>query len=161
MSPKLKVGELVPDFELFDQNLNRFKLSEETKLKNLVVFFYPKDHTPSCTKEACCFRDNIESFREFETEIIGISTDSINTHQEFSAKNALNFRILSDKEGKAKKLFGVGKLLGLVPSRETYIIAKGGILLKKFSNYFNETKHIEEALDALKQRYSIEDSIKN
>jgi peroxiredoxin Q/BCP len=149
MNSKINIGDFVPDFELFDQNLNRFKFSEEIASKNIILFFYPKDSTKICVKEACFFRDNYQKFIDHNIEIVGISSDSIDSHQDFACKNNLNFRILSDKQDRVRRLFGVAKFFGLIPNRETYIIGAGGRLLKKYSDYFDCSNHFDEAIKAL------------
>lgn len=149
MSTKLKPGDTAPDFELFDQNLNKFKLSDHLNKKKLVLFFYPKDDTRICTEEACLFRDKYEVFLEKGIEVVGISSDSIESHRHFSNKYRLPFPILSDREGKVKKLYGVYKILGLFSARKTFIINKKGRIEKIFTDLFSAQAHLEEALEAL------------
>lgn len=149
MSSKLKPGDPAPDFELFDQNLNRFKLSECFNRKPVVIFFYPKDETKTCTKEVCCFRDHYKEFQEHGAEVIGVSCDSVETHQNFAEKHHLPYKILSDREGMVKQKYGLTKVLGIIPARETFIINKDGIITKIFRDAFSGEEHVEQALEAL------------
>jgi thioredoxin-dependent peroxiredoxin len=149
MSSKLKPGDQAPDFELFDQNLNKFRLSDFLNKKPVVIFFYPKDETRVCTKEACCFRDHYKEFQDHGAEVIGISCDSIESHQNFAEKHHLPYRILSDRDGIVKQTYGLSKVLGIIPARETYIINKEGIITKIYRDAFSSQEHVEQALEAL------------
>jgi thioredoxin-dependent peroxiredoxin len=150
MSAKLKPGDKAPDFELFDQNLNKFKLRDFINKKPIVLFFYPKDDTSLCTSEACSFRDYHKLFVEKGAEVIGISTDSIESHQSFSEKLSLPYRLLSDMGGYVKRLYGVSGILGIISGRETFIIDKEGIIKKIYSDPFHGSIHATEALEAIK-----------
>jgi len=139
-----------PDFELADQHGNSVRLSDLTGTKNIVLYFYPKDDTPGCTIEALAFRDNYEVFTEQEAMVIGISSDSEDSHKNFCAKYDLPFTLLSDQGGKVRKLYGVPETLGLYPGRVTYIIDKQGIIRHIFDSQLNPQQHIDEALKILK-----------
>lgn len=144
----LKKGDLAPDLELKDQTGKTINF--RTLEQPFVVYFYPKDFTPGCTKEACGFRDYYEDFKDFGAEVFGISTDSADTHSRFKEKYRLPFTLLSDADKKAQKAFGVTSyLLGLIPGRETFVFDKNGKLLHKF-NSLNAGKHVKEALGSLK-----------
>jgi thioredoxin-dependent peroxiredoxin len=149
MSTTLKPGDLAPDFELFDQNLNKFKLSELVDKKPVVIFFYPKDETRTCTKEACCFRDKYNEFLKHDVEVIGISCDSVESHQQFSDKYKLPYKILSDWNGAVKTAYGVSKVLGIIPGRETFVVNKAGVITKIYRDLFSSEDHVEQALEAL------------
>ena len=110
----VQIGDKAPEFELFDQKGSKIKLGDLIAKKNLVLFFYPKDNTPGCTREACAFRDSYEVFQENGANVIGISTDSEDSHSKFIQQNKLPFTLLSDKGGKVRKLFGVQKHLALL-----------------------------------------------
>lgn len=147
----MKKGDKVPDLELKNKNGNPFKFSELIGEKAFVVFFYPKDFTPGCTKEACSFRDRYEDFKELGAEVIGISGDSAESHSKFADRYDLPYIFLSDKNKKAREAFGVKpNLLGLVPGRETFVFDKNGKLLHKF-NSMNAKRHMPEALTVLKK----------
>jgi peroxiredoxin Q/BCP len=148
----MKVGEPCPQFKLEDQNGNVFKSTEWIGKKKLVIFFYPKDETPGCTKEACSFRDSHEEFLKYDCQVIGISSDSVSSHKEFASKYNFNYLLLADIDKKVRKLFGVpGNLFGLLPGRVTYIIDLDGIIRGIHNSQTNPTSHIEEALELVKQ----------
>ena len=147
----LEKGELVPHFELKDQNGNVFDSKEIIGKKPVVIYFYPKDFTPGCTKEACNFRDSYQDFKEAGAEVIGISNDSEKSHSKFAKKHNLPFILLSDSSGKVRKKFGIKKsLLGLVPGRETFVIDGEGKVIFKF-NSLDASKHMKKALNAVKK----------
>jgi len=146
---KLAVGDKMPSFKLQNQN-GKWIYSNSFNGKSLVVYFYPKDDTPGCTKEACSFRDNYERFTANNVAVVGISADDIASHKAFVAKYNLPFTLLADTDRKAHKTFGVGKALGMFTSRITFIINDKGIVLRIFKDNINAEKHIEEALKILK-----------
>ena len=131
----LEVGTKAPDFNLPDQNGNMHSLSEY-KGKKLILYFYPKDSTPGCTKQACGFSERYPLFVEKGVEIIGISKDSVTSHKKFEEKNGLGFTILSDTELTAinaydvwhKKKMAGRESMGVV--RTTYLIDEEGIIIR-------------------------------
>lgn len=148
---KIEVGSRVPEFKLPDQNGKIFNIRSVLGKKNLVIYFYPKDGTPGCTKEACSFRDNLNVFKKSNATIIGISGDNVKNHKKFADKNHLNFTILSDQGNKIRKLFGVpASMMGVVPGRVTYIVDKKGIVIHIYNSLSKPEQHIKEALSALK-----------
>jgi len=117
-----------------------------------VIYFYPKDDSPGCTKEACSFRDQFEVFKEADAVIIGISGQSVESHKEFAEKHRLSFTLLSDVGNKVRKLFGVPtNLMGLLPGRVTYIADKKGKVIFIFNSQTKATEHVDEALRILKE----------
>ncbi len=147
----LHVGDHAPGFELADQQGNIVKLSDFKGKKNIVLYFYPKDETPGCTREACRFRDEYEVFLSHETEVVGVSYDSIKSHQRFADKRKLPFVLLSDRKRKVSKAYGVkNSLMGLLPGRETFVIDKEGIIRGHFVSQFQAERHIDEALKVVK-----------
>jgi len=148
----LIVGGTVPKFELEDQNGKLFSIDSVLGKKNLVIYFYPKDDSPGCTKEACSFRDQFEVFAGADALIIGISAQSVESHKEFAVKHRLNYTLLSDKGNKVRKLFGVpGNFFGLVPGRVTYVINKEGKVVYMFNSQIQAEKHVDEALRVLQE----------
>ncbi len=146
----LKPGDSIPHFSLKDQNGTDFDSSVLVGKKPFVIYFYPKDDTPGCTKEACSFRDSYEDFTALGAEVIGISSDSERSHRKFASKHQLPFILLSDPKKKVSKLFGIKNyVFGLVPGRETYVFDKEGKVIMAF-NSINATEHIKKALSALK-----------
>ncbi len=147
----MKIGNKVPALHLKDQKGNEFRFEDLAGQKSFVVYFYPKDFTPGCTKEACSFRDSYEEFKDLGAEVIGISADSPKSHSKFANKYNLPYIFLSDPDKKAREAFGVKpNLLGLLPGRETFIFDKDGKLLHKF-NSMNSKRHMPEALSVLKK----------
>ena len=148
---KIDVGSHVPQFTLADQNGNLFSIGSVVGKKNLVIYFYPEDDTPGCTKEACYFRDEFEVFNEADALIIGISGQSVGSHKKFAEKYRLSFTLLSDEGDKVRKLFGVPvNFLGMVPGRVTYVIDKSGMVVYVFSSQTQAKRHVDEALRILK-----------
>lgn len=146
----MKKGDRIPNISLKDQNGNNFSF-EELEGKAFVVYFYPKDFTLGCTKEACNFRDSYEEFKDLGAEVIGISADSEDSHSSFADKHRLPYILLSDENKQARKAFAVkSNLLGLLPGRETFIFDKNGRLLHKF-NSMNASRHMPEALAVLRK----------
>ena len=149
---KIEIGSIIPQFKLFDQNGNLFDIASVLGKKNLVIYFYPKDDSPGCTKEACYFRDQFEVFNEADALIIGISAQSVESHKEFAKKYRLSYTLLSDDGNKIRKLFGVpANLFGLLPGRVTYVINKAGKVVYLFNSQIQATKHVDEAMRILKE----------
>jgi len=151
MANKIDVGSKAPEFSLPDQRGKRVNLADYLGKTNLVVYFYPKDESFGCTKEACSFRDNYEVFKEAGAEVIGISSDDIASHQAFAANHKLPFILLSDKDKTVADKYGVGKSLGILPGRVTFVIDKQGIVQLMFSSQLNFQKHVDEAIETLKR----------
>ncbi|NAS29690.1 redoxin domain-containing protein [Flavobacteriaceae bacterium R38] len=147
----LKIGDLIPEFTLKDIDNNDFYSRSLIGKQPFVMYFYPKDFTPGCTKEACSFRDHYEEFKDLGAEVIGISSDSEKMHEKFARNYKLPFILLSDKKKTVRKLFGIpANLFGLLPGRETYVFDKNGKVVMVF-NSMSAIKHIDKALDILKQ----------
>lgn len=150
----MKEGDQAIDFTLEASNGEEVTLSE-LKGKNVVLFFYPKDQTPGCTKEACGFRDAIQAFEDLNTVILGINKDSVASHQKFVAKQELPFLLLSDPDGeicekygviKEKNMFGK-KRMGI--ERSTFLIDKDGNIAKAYRKV-KVTGHVEEVLQFIR-----------
>ncbi len=146
---KVQVGDQAPDFTLPALSGKTVSLGEFLGKKDIVLYFYPKDNTSGCIAEACAFRDSYEVFADAGAEVIGISSDSATTHQQFAARYKLPFILLSDKGGAVRRRYGVPSSFGLIPGRVTYIIDKQGIVRHIFSSQLNPTQHITEALKVL------------
>ena len=146
---KIRVGDKAPDFSATAQDGSTIRLGGYLGPKTLVLFFYPMDNSPICTKEACSFRDSYEQFVEAGAEVIGISSDSPDSHQAFAQRYQLSFPLISDKDGLLRKLFGVSPMLGLLPGRATYIIDKEGIVRLIFSAQFASDEHVQKAIQAV------------
>lgn len=129
----LAKGKQAPSFQLYDQNNNLISL-EDFRGKKVVLYFYPKDNTPGCTKQACAFKDNFSKFQNMNCVIIGISKDSVRSHMNFTNKYELPFLLLSDPSTetiqaydvwKEKKMYGK-TYMGII--RSTYIIDEKGMI---------------------------------
>lgn len=145
----LKAGEKAPDFDLPSQNGEHVRLSDFRGKKNVVLFFYPKDDTTVCTKEACSFRDSYADFGNRDTVVLGVSSDSADSHASFARKYSLPFPLLTDKGGKTRREYQVSRTLGVIPGRATFVIDKEGIIQSAFSAQFQAEEHVRTALEAL------------
>ncbi len=149
----LEAGTKAPDFKLEDKDGNLVSLSD-FKNKKVVLYFYPRDNTPGCTKQACSFRDNYDAFKLKDVVVIGISKDSTKSHEKFAQKNDLPFILLSDPELEAIKLYDVWqekKLYGKVSMgvvRTTYIIDENGMIEKVYDKV-KTGKNVAEILEYL------------
>ena len=147
----MELGATLPDFTLNDQNGQSFSISKVKAKKPVVVYFYPKNFTPGCIKEACAFRDAYEDFLTEGAEVIGISNDSDASHQKFAKKYQLPFVLLADTANNVRKKFGVRKrMVGLLPGRETFVFDENGILVFKFES-MGATQHIKKSLEYLRK----------
>ena len=142
----LQVGDKIPNFSAKDSNGNDFESSSVIGIKPVVFYFYPKDNTPGCTAQACSFRDQYEDFKDLGAEVIGISSDSVQSHEKFAKRYKLPFLLLSDNDKKLRNLFGVkANLFGLLPGRVTYVADKNGIIQLIFDSLMAKN-HIPKAL---------------
>lgn len=147
---KIKVGDKIPSFKLYDQNGKLFAINS-TIGKPLIIYFYPKNETPGCIKEACKFRDDFEIFKDLGATIIGISGDDVASHKKFGKKYNLPFTLLADTKNEVRRLFGVPKNLIFIPGRVTYVIDKDRIVRYIFNSQFKAEKHIENSLNVLRE----------
>jgi peroxiredoxin Q/BCP len=145
----IESGETAPDFTLRDQDGRSVRLSDFRNRKNVVVYFYPKDDTPGCTRESCAFRDQFTAFSDAGAEVLGISSDSESSHKRFAEKHRLPFRLLSDEGARVRRAYRVPTTLGLLPGRVTYVIDKQGVVRHAFSSQMNPARHVGEALAVL------------
>jgi len=150
-SNKVEVGDKAPDFTLPDQSGVMVSLSEFIGNKIIVLYFYPKDFTRGCTAEACAFRDSYDVFVQAGAQVLGVSSQSVDSHNKFAIANKLPFILLSDQDGKVRKLYGVPSTFGLLPGRVTFVIDKKGVVRHVFSSQSQPAKHIEEALRMVKE----------
>ncbi len=146
----LKVGDRAPEWKLPATSGGDLSLSELLKNKAVVLYFYPKDGTPGCTKEACSFRDNFKSIQDLNAEVVGISADSIDSHNKFRSSNSLPFILVTDSTGDVRRAYGVPTMLGKWPARVTFIIDRQGIVRHVFNSLMCEEMHVTEAIKTLK-----------
>ena len=144
----LKIADSIPSFSLKNQD-GQTVLITPNDGKVRIIYFYPKDHTKVCTDQACGFRDWKDSIAEKGIEIIGISSDSVSSHQKFKARHHLNFTLLSDPKAKVRKQFGATYFFGLIPARITYIIGKDGKIKQLYKEMFEGKKHAENCIKAI------------
>jgi peroxiredoxin Q/BCP len=145
----VKVGDKAPDFTLPSQLGDNVTLSEFLGKKNVVLYFYPKDETPGCTKEACTFRDNYEQLTSLGAEVLGVSGQSVESHKSFATHYGLPFILLSDHDNKVRELYGVPSTMGILPGRVKYIIDKKGVVRHIFNSQSQAQRHVEEAKKTL------------
>lgn len=132
----LHTGQSVPLADLYRDNV-------------VVLFFYPKDGTSVCTKEACAFRDAYEDFVALGATVVGVSGDSAASHEQFAGQHRLPYLLATDEDGALRRAFGVPKKLGIIPGRVTYVIDCQGVVRHTFSGLFASDRHVREALDAV------------
>jgi len=147
----VKVGDKAPDFTLPSQMGDNVTLSEYVGKKNIILYFYPKDESPGCTKEACSFRDSYVELTNLGAEVIGVSAQGVESHKSFATHYGLPFILLSDEDNKVRKLYGVPSTMGIIPGRVTYIIDKQGIVRHIFSSQIQAEQHVEEAKRMLEE----------
>ena len=148
---KVKIGDKAPDFNLQSSVGEKVTLSQFLRKKNIILFFYPMDESPVCSREAEAFRDNYKVFEKLDAEVIGVSSQSAESHKAFASHHNLPYILLSDSNSTVRKLYGVSTTFGVVPGRVTYIIDKHGIIKHVFSSQFQPAKHTKEAISALKR----------
>ena len=155
MATKAKLGASAPDFDLATDGGGQAKLSD-LKGRKVVLYFYPKDDTPGCTKEACGFRDALPDFSNLDAEIIGVSKDSVAKHDKFKAKYELPFTLASDEDGKVCEAYGTWveksmygrKYMGI--DRATFVIDETGTLRAEWRKV-KVPGHVDEVLKIVKE----------
>ena len=148
--PTIGPGDPAPNVTLPLHDGTRVALADLWAQHVVVLFFYPKDNTAVCTKEACAFRDSYEKFLEAGATVVGVSSDSDESHGDFASRNRLPFLLASDPDGALRKAFAVPKTLGLIPGRVTYVIDRQGVVRHIFSAQFAADAHVREAMDAVR-----------
>lgn len=148
---KLKINQKAPEFTL-KNDLGDVFSQENLTGKVTVLFFYPKNFTPGCTKQACTFRDSYHIFEELGCQVLGISSDDTTSHQAFQSKYKLPFKTFPDPNNSMRKKFGVPRdLFGLIPGRVSYIFDRQGICKGIFNAQINTKGHIDFALKKAKE----------
>jgi peroxiredoxin Q/BCP len=138
----LEIGDQAPDFSLLDEN-GQIQILSQYRGQNVVVYFYPKDDTPGCIKEACGIRDLFSQFTDNKIVVLGVNYDNAASHRKFKEKHNLPFHLLSDGDKSVSKQYGADGMF--FPSRKTYLVDKDGILINIFENV-NVLTHAEEIL---------------
>ena len=156
MAEELKEGKTAPDFILPSTGGVPVRLRDFQGKKNIILYFYPKDNTPGCTQEACDFRDSIQKFKKLDAEVLGVSFDTLDSHEKFIGKFKLPFALLSDAEKKIAQKYGVykekslygRKFMGI--ERSTFVIDKN-LKIRKVYRKVRVEDHIPDVLGILKQ----------
>ena len=150
--PKPLVASKAPYFELPDQNGNLVSLQDLLKQNALVLYFYPKDETPGCIREACGFRDEYESFVDAGAQVVGISADSVNSHKKFVENRKLPFLLLSDPTLLVHRIYGAEpNFFGMLRARVTFVIDQSGTIRHVFDSKINFLGHVTTSLDVLQR----------
>jgi thioredoxin-dependent peroxiredoxin len=151
MARGVQAGDKAPDFTLPSQAGEPVRLSDRLGERVVVLYFYPKDETPGCTREACAFRDSYEVFTDVGAEVIGVSSDSAESHAAFAGHHQLPFTLLSDEGGRVRKSYGVPATLGLLPGRVTYVIDRDGIVRHVVNSQVNIGRHVDSTLAVVRE----------
>jgi peroxiredoxin Q/BCP len=144
------VGARAPDFALPVHTGGWLRLWDMIGRKSIVLFFYPADGTPACIREVRAFRERYPEFVDLGSEVIGVSGDPARAHRRFADRMHLPFPLLSDELGLVRGLYRVAKTLGIVPGRATFVIDRNGIIRHRFVSQFEPTRHVDEALTAVR-----------
>ncbi len=145
----LSVGDIAPDFSLADQHGNKVNLETMLEKGLLVLFFYPKDDTPGCTRQACSFRDNYTLLLSHGVAVAGVSRDSADDHTAFIGKNELPYVLLSDPDGTVHNKYGCLLLFGMLSRRVTFLIDTRKRILLRHEDNFRMNSHVDAVLRAL------------
>ena len=149
--PKLRPGDVAPNFTARTHSGASFELTSALARGPLVLFFYPKNDTPICIVEACTFRDQHETFAASGAQVVGVSSDSVESHERFRGRYDLPYTLLSDSAGELRALFGVKKTLGFFDGRVTFVIDRDARVRHVFSSALNARRHVAEALQTIRE----------
>jgi peroxiredoxin Q/BCP len=150
MNEALKVGDRAPDFTLPAQDGRIISLHDYVGKKNLVIYFYPKDFTIGCTAETKTFGENYDELRSIGAEVIGISSDTADSHGRFAEECGAKFPLLADEGGRVRQEYRVKSTLGMLSGRVTFVVDKQGIVRHVFSSQLRPKEHVSEAVRALR-----------
>ncbi|MGA1821142.1 MAG: peroxiredoxin [Thermoplasmatota archaeon] len=142
----LRIGDNAPGFDLPSSDGGKISFQDLLGKGPIVLYFYPSDDTPGCTKEACSFRDQYEDFTDAGATVIGISSDSLDSHRRFVKKHNLPFTLLSDADDEVRKLYNVPKTFGFIPGRVTFVIDRSGRIRYMFSSQMMAEEHVKRTL---------------
>ena len=150
----INIGDIFPNFILNDENGEEFDLKRDFINSYLVLYFYPRDETPGCTKQACYFKDFYTDFKTFDCEIIGLSSDNQDSHEKFKNNYSLPFKLLSDNNSLLRKKLNLPKdFFGLSHGRITFLINKKKEILFIHRSFLNMKSHINSVLKYLKKNH--------
>jgi len=145
----LKLNTPAPDFELPATNGKTISLNKDLVGKPCVLYFYPKDFTPGCTKEACEFRDQFATFRNLNVDVLGISRDDVASHQKFKEQYKLPFELLADVSGKVCKAYDALVPIIGIPKRISYLLDSEHKIVAVYQNFFGAEEHIKAMLEKI------------
>ena len=147
----VRAGEKAPEFSGRLGDGSELHLRDFQGRRNVVLYFFPKDFTPGCTKEACSFRDRRAEIAALDAEIVGVSTDTEEKHGEFAKAYSLPYPLLSDRDATVAKAYGVARLGGWLPTkRVTFVIDKKGVVRRVIQSELGIDRHIDDALAELR-----------
>lgn len=147
----IQAGQQAPPFTLHDSAGKAWSLDSLRAKGPVVVFFYPRDESPICTREVCSFRDAHQDFVDAGATVVGVSSDSEESHAAFARKRHLPYLLLSDPGGKVRKAFGISRAFGLVDGRATFVIDRGGVVRLAHAAQLEAEGHMEQALTVVRQ----------
>jgi peroxiredoxin Q/BCP len=150
-APPLHEGDRSPDAELTLHTGETIALADLWRERVVVLFFYPKDGSLICTKEACAFRDAYDEFQGAGATVVGVSGYSAESHRAFADRHRLPFLLATDADGALRRAFRVPKTMGILPGRVTYVIDRQGVIRRAFSAQLAANRHVREALDSFGQ----------
>ena len=150
----LETGRQAPDFTLPSSSGYDFTLSVDMKDRPCIIYFYPKDYTPGCTTEACDFRDVFEELESAGVDVVGISRDSVNTHQRFINDLSLQFQLLSDIDGKVAEEYKALIPFMRITKRVTYLLDRDHKIVASYENLLGAKKHARKMMESLKTQSS-------
>lgn len=146
----MKIGDKLPHFEVKNDNDEKINSAEYVG-KPLIVYFYPKDNTAGCSRQACAFRDEFDIFDSLNIRVVGVSSDSVESHQSFKERLMLPFTLLADVKGEVSKALDVKRdLFGAIPGRESFVFDEGGILRFKYRSQLRFSSHAQKVVEAVK-----------
>ena len=151
MGKSLEVGETAPEFRLQDGGGQWVSSPDLWRSGPAVIFFYPRDDTTICTAEACAFQGSLSGFEELGATVVGVSADSVASHEAFAGRHGLTYTLLSDPENEARRAFGVPKTLGILAGRSTYVVDSQGVIRHAHHAQISASGHVEEALAAVRR----------
>lgn len=142
-------GDRAPTFVRDAHDGRRVDTAASVGRRPLVIYFYPRDETPVCTRQACSFRDHLEAFNDLDADVIGISADDDASHRAFAENHGLDFALVSDHDGALSKAFGVGRALGVLGNRVTFVIDREGVVRLRYQAQMAAARHVDKALKTL------------
>ncbi|MCA9708674.1 MAG: peroxiredoxin [Myxococcales bacterium] len=146
-----RVGDPAPDFRCPCHTGQIIEIGSSEQEQVTVLYFYPADETYGCTMEACRFRDEYERFVEAGARVVGVSPDDLESHRRFAEHHGLPFSLVSDADGELRRRYGVGRTLGLVPGRVTFVIDRQGVVRHVFDSQLRAKRHVDEALQVVRR----------